>query len=1097
MKTMSRAGAGVAAFFLSGSLFFLQAALLPQELIAIDLSSSTNNVRVDLPGHLSPGTFRFATVHRSLLETLRPGDPIRISISPGMVRTGTLTRIAFQSETRCVWIGSLGRASDGYFILALESGCLAGKIVEYGHPPVKLISLPDGRTILVEGQAPDRPDALPLAGPGGTAPSTWAVMAKDAQAGPAILDLLVVYTPRARLRAGGAAALRAALAVEIEELNDAFAQSGLTTTCRLVLAAECDYPTTGNTQLDLNNITEWPSILSLQELTHADLVCFLADDQGHEASGRGHLLLPNMSGYSPFCTVVDDALGFLTLAHELGHNLGCHHNRADAYWNGIFLNGYFPYSYGCRFTGNSGTLWRTIMAYPPGFRINRFSNPLVQFDGRPTGVDAALADSADNAKTIAFTDDIVASFYPVPFLPPDPETLLSSGQTGLAMGDATVKEGPAGQDQQLVFQATLTSPRSQTVVVPFQTFDGSATAGSDYVAKAGTLTFPPGSVQQSVAVAVKCDGLPEPDEAFYVSLLSAPAGTFLLNPVGEGFIEGNSVISVTNQPVILESMAGKSSLAFCLRRQLALGTTVQVDVATSDGSAVANKDYVPVSGTVIFAPNETEKQVLVPILDDSVYEMVEKVNFHLSNPQGALVDSWEGQSVGILYDNDAPPVLTCADVSQPEGNAGVQDMVFTLHLTGGTEAPVQIDYLAKSASMNPADASDFTLVSGTVVMEPGTTTAQIKVQIKGDAVIEGDERIQLNLLDPVGATCPVPVFTGTILNDDFPALILAAPGVGESEGSAPLVLTLSAANPFAPVTATYSTEALTAEAGKDFTPQSGQVVFPPGSLSKTVFAPILQDTAVEPSETFRWVVDSVKNAVVPNAAAITSIQDDDCPDLLLTSATAQEGQAGLTCKVTLSKACAVPVSVAWETLEYQAQPVQDYVPASGTIVFNPGEQERRFFVHLVNDNYYETTECIRLRAVIQGIPASAVTREVAILDNDPMPTLAISDASVPEGSSHGLLTTSMAFKIQLTGLTRVRAIVKYKTVPGTASADNDYGHTSGTLNIVPGNNVQAIPVLVRGDYAVEPSEQFTVQLFSPQAATLSDGAGTGTILNDD
>jgi hypothetical protein len=99
------------------------------------------------------------------------------------------------------------------------------------------------------------------------------------------------------------------------------------------------------------------------------------------------------------------AVGNLSLAHELGHNQGCQHDRATAV-NPPPLD----HGYGYRFTDNGGTLRRTVMALAPGDRLHHFSNPDVLFGGVPTGVPASLPDAADNALLIDVSAPTVAAF---------------------------------------------------------------------------------------------------------------------------------------------------------------------------------------------------------------------------------------------------------------------------------------------------------------------------------------------------------------------------------------------------------------------------------------------------------------------------------------------------------------------------------------------------------------------------------------------------------------------------------------------------------------------------------------------------------------
>ena len=73
------------------------------------------------------------------------------------------------------------------------------------------------------------------------------------------------------------------------------------------------------------------------------------------------------------------------------------------------------------------------------------------------------------------------------------------------------------------FTITLASASTQPVTVQYSTSNGTANAGTDYVAAAGAITFAPGVTSQTVEVQVLADTLVEPDESFSVTL-SNPTG---------------------------------------------------------------------------------------------------------------------------------------------------------------------------------------------------------------------------------------------------------------------------------------------------------------------------------------------------------------------------------------------------------------------------------------------------------------------------------------------------------------------------------------------------------------------------------------------
>jgi hypothetical protein len=101
----------------------------------------------------------------------------------------------------------------------------------------------------------------------------------------------------------------------------------------------------------------------------------------------------------------DCATGYYTFAHELAHNMGCQHDRENAAASGLY-----SYSYGWRFITTGNVTNRTIMAYAPGERAQRFSNPDVLYDGVPTGMPAGQPNAANNALTINNAAYTVANF---------------------------------------------------------------------------------------------------------------------------------------------------------------------------------------------------------------------------------------------------------------------------------------------------------------------------------------------------------------------------------------------------------------------------------------------------------------------------------------------------------------------------------------------------------------------------------------------------------------------------------------------------------------------------------------------------------------
>jgi ELWxxDGT repeat protein len=112
----------------------------------------------------------------------------------------------------------------------------------------------------------------------------------------------------------------------------------------------------------------------------------------------------------------------------------------------------------------------------------------------------------------------------------------------------------------------------------------------------------------------------------------------------------------------------------------------------------------------------------------------------------------------------------------------------------------------------------------------------------------------------------------------------------------------------------------------------------------------------------------------------------------------------------------------------------------------------------------------------------------------PPPTLSIGDVTVMEGNSG---TRSATFTVTLSAASSQTITVGYATVNGTATAPSDIRAATGTLTFAPGETTKTIAILVKGDRRGEPDESFVVTLSAATNATIADGEGLGTILNDE
>jgi uncharacterized repeat protein (TIGR01451 family) len=114
-------------------------------------------------------------------------------------------------------------------------------------------------------------------------------------------------------------------------------------------------------------------------------------------------------------------------------------------------------------------------------------------------------------------------------------------QPGIGISDVPVLEGNSGTVN-ANFNVTLTASSILTVTVNYTTANNTATSGSDYVAKSGTVTFTPGQTSQQVTIVVNGDVTVEPNETFFVNLSGASNG-LIIDSQGVGTINNDDIAS--------------------------------------------------------------------------------------------------------------------------------------------------------------------------------------------------------------------------------------------------------------------------------------------------------------------------------------------------------------------------------------------------------------------------------------------------------------------------------------------------------------------------------------------------------------------------
>jgi Calx-beta domain len=308
----------------------------------------------------------------------------------------------------------------------------------------------------------------------------------------------------------------------------------------------------------------------------------------------------------------------------------------------------------------------------------------------------------------------------------------------------------------------------------------------DYQAAGGTVVFAPGQTSKTVSVSIFDDGIAEEDETFVVAL-SNPVGaqigvpadfwthgavvTIHDNELGVFIGEGGNVFRAP------EGDSGTTPFEVSVRLNFASASPVTVVWTTREAlvndprdAATADQDYQAATGSMTFAPGETEKSVAIQIIGDTLSESPEEEFLvSLTNVAGAQIgvpwdDTGLGANVGIQ--DDDPADISIDDATVNEGDAGTTTATFTLTRSSlGNDRypnPVTVDWVAEGVTAQAG--SDFLPSSGTVTF--GGLTATIDIPVVGDTVAEPNETFRVTLSNPQNAVITDGVGIGTIVNDD-------------------------------------------------------------------------------------------------------------------------------------------------------------------------------------------------------------------------------------------------------------------------------------------------------------------------------------------
>lgn len=442
---------------------------------------------------------------------------------------------------------------------------------------------------------------------------------------------------------------------------------------------------------------------------------------------------------------------------------------------------------------------------------------------------------------------------------------------------------------------TVTVTRSVstgTDVVNYATTPGSATggdfaaAGVDYQNASGSLTFAPGQTTRTIAIPIFDDSTVEGNESFAVNLSSQGGNYTFDRSTAVVTIVDNETSSVSFSAASYSVSENGGNATITLLRTGNTNTAARVKVTTFGGTATADDDYASVTSlNVDFAQGQTSATFNIPVFDDTRVEGTETfyISLTASPNSGVVIPGGTATAEVRIIDNENSNTVEFAgsdfSVNEQDGNAVI---TVRLNRSGSGNDTVTVQYFTETGSATPG--SDYTPVSAgsnsRLTFGPGETIKTFLIPIVNDAAPENTETVGLVLANPTNATLgTASAATLGILDNDSAGVVQFSSSnysVSENGGSVTLTVLLNrTGNTNSTVTATYTTAAGSAAQNR-FGATSGQITFAPGSAVATITVPIVNDSVIQPPQTFFVVLTGATNASLgsPASAAVT-IQDDD------------------------------------------------------------------------------------------------------------------------------------------------------------------------------------------------------------------------------
>jgi hypothetical protein len=467
-------------------------------------------------------------------------------------------------------------------------------------------------------------------------------------------------------------------------------------------------------------------------------------------------------------------------------------------------------------------------------------------------------------------------------------TTVSISGTATAVAGSVELSDDTYSAAQTAGKATITVNRiggsAGAVSVAYSTANATAVSGTDYTAANGILEWADGDASsKTFDVALSTAKAFAGNKTFSVTLSDPRSGITLGSPnsavvtiTGSGVAAAGSLqLSAASYSVSQSS----GTLKISVNRVSGTSGAISVAYATTDGTAVAGKDYTTAKGTLNWASGDSAAKTFnIAISAGSPFSGSRNFKVALSNPSSSATISSPGTAAVTVNGTAAPAVgavelaKSTYSVAQTAGSVTV-----TVNRTGGSAGAASVAYATKNGTA--VGGTDFTATSGTLKWADGDAAAKtFSIPVSGSSPFSGTRSFSVTLSSPTGSTLGSPSSASVAINGSAAAAIgslqLSSSAFVTAQSAGSLTVTVNrTGGSSGSISVHYATSNGTAIAGTDYTAASGTLQWADGdAASKTFPVTISSATGFAGSKTFTIALSSPTSGATlssPSSATAT------------------------------------------------------------------------------------------------------------------------------------------------------------------------------------------------------------------------------------